>query len=194
MKDYTKRTIEFYDRNIETYARDGAVVLKNKIDLFIKSLFGKKILDVACGSGHDTDYFSKKEFDCLGIDLSKKRARFAENNSQGKFKVMDLFNMKFKNDYFDGIWCSSAIIHVEKKDIKRLLNNFSKILKKNGILGLINPAKQKRTKKKGDTRIFTMLTIGEFKKYLEEAGFKILFSETFACRNMKWIFIISKKR
>ena len=193
MKYYTKKTIEFYNKNVDAYTKSGAVVLKNKIDKFIKLLCGKKILDVACGPGHDTDYFAKKGFDCLGIDLSEKMIASAKKNFQGKFRIMDFFDMEFKENSFDGIWCSAAIVHTDKNDLDKLLEDFGKILGQNGVLGIIAHAKQKRTKKKGDSRIFTVFDKDELGKHLKNNGFEVVHSKSFSYKKKRWLFIISKK-
>lgn len=193
MKNYTKKTIDFYNKNTDVYIKSGAVVLKNKINKFTKLVPGNKILDVACGPGHDTDYLTKKGFNCLGIDLSKKMTSFAKKNYLGKFKVTDFLNLRFKRESFAGIWCSSALVHVDKKDINRVLKKFSKILKGGGILGIITPAYQKRIKRETDTRIFTMFNKAELKKHLLNNGFKIIKLELFSFSKMRWIFAISKK-
>jgi len=193
MKKYTKKTVKFYDLHSKEYIQHSAVVLEDKINKFIGFLGGKKILDVACGPGHDTDYLVRKGFDCLGIDLSEKMINFAKKNYKGKFQVMDFFDMKFRDSYFNGIWCSSALVHAEKRDVPQLLKNFNKILRKNGILGIITPSKQDRIKRKNDTRIFTMLNMKDLKKWLADNNFEIIFSKTFIYGNMKWIFIISRK-
>lgn len=193
MKKYTKKTIEFYDKYIAKYTRNSTVVLKRKINKFIKLLPGPKILDVACGPGHDTDYLTKKGFDCLGIDLSKKMIEYAKKNYQGKFKVMDFFNLKFKANTFDGIWCSSALTHVTKEDLNKLLKDFLKIIKKEGVLGIIIPKMKKRNRKKTNTRVFTMFYRYEISKYLIESGFRIISSDIFSLGNINWIFVIVKK-
>ena len=193
MKPYTKKTIDFYNKNIDTYIKEGAIVLNEKIDKFIKMLTGKKILDVACGPGHDTDYLTRKGFDCLGIDLSEKMIEYAKQKSMGKFEVMDFFKLDFEEKSFDGIWCSSALTHVHKEDINELLHVFLKILKKSGILGIIVPANQKRVKREKDTRIFTMFDISELNKFLTNNRFKVVNSELFTFNKIKWVFIIAKK-
>ena len=75
--------------------------LKNEIDEFIKLLSGKKVLDVACGPGHDVSYLNKKGLDCIGIDLSKEMIKLAKKNIIGKFKFMDIFNLEFNNKSFN---------------------------------------------------------------------------------------------
>jgi len=193
MKKYTKKTIEFYDKHVEKYFESGGVVLENKMNKFIELLQGNKILDVACGPGHDTDYLMKKGFNCLGIDLSKKMIEFAKKRHKGKFRVADFLNLKFKENSFDGIWCSSAFTHIDKSDLSKTLLDFKRISKSNGIFGIIVPENQERKQKKSDSRIFTMFEKEELENYLTESGFKILWSETFSFNKMKWLFVVSKK-
>jgi len=194
MKEYTKQTIEFYNEYFKKYIKKGgAIVLKNKINIFIKLLPGHKVLDVGCGPGHDTDYLTKKGSDCLGIDLSEKMINYAKENYKGKFKIMDFFDLKFKENTFDGIWCSSALTHVDKRDLAQLLKNLFVILKRGGVLGIIVPKAQKRSKNKKDTRIFSMFHKYEIEGYLIKNGFKIIKSEIFSSLKEKWIFLISKK-
>lgn len=194
MKKYTEKTIKYYDNITNAYIKGGAaVVLKDKIDRFIELLPGKKILDVACGPGHDTDYLNRMGFDCLGIDLSKKMIEFARQNFKGKFELMDFFDLKLGNNSFDGMWCSSIFVHIEKDDLPELLENSRKALKKNGILGIITAQKQKRIKNQNDTRTYTMFDKKELEDYLKMAGYKILLSEIFCYGGKNRIFVISKK-
>ena len=194
MKRYTQKTIKFYDDIAEKYIKsDATVVLKDKIDKFINLLPGNKVLDVACGPGHDTDYLTKKGFDCVGIDLSEKMIGLAQKNFKGKYKMMDFFDLKFKNNSFNGIWCSSIFVHIKKIDLPKLLKNSKKVLKNNGIIGIITAAKQKRVKDKNDTRTYIMYRKEELEDYLKKAGFKTLFSEIFFYGGRDRIFIISKK-
>lgn len=194
MKKYTKKTIKFYDDIAEKYIKsDATVVLKDKIDGFIKLLPGKKVLDVACGPGHDTNYLTRKGFDCLGIDLSKKMIDLALQNFKGKYGVMDFFNLKLAANLFDGMWCSSIFVHVKKDDLPKLLENSKKVLKNNGIIGIITAAKQKRIKDRKDTRTYTMYEKEELEDYLKKAGYETLLSEIFSYGGKNRIFMISKK-
>lgn len=57
MKNYTRKTIDFYNKHFQDYIKSGAIVLENKIDKFTKLITpGGKLLDAGCGPGHDTDY------------------------------------------------------------------------------------------------------------------------------------------
>lgn len=194
MKKYTRKTIKFYDGIAEGYIKsEAAVVLKDKIDRFIKLLSGKKVLDVACGPGHDTDYITKKGFDCLGIDLSKKMIDLAMKNFKGKYKIMDFFDLNLGDNLLDGMWCSSIFVHIKKNDLPKILKKSLKILKNIGIIGIITAEKQKRVKNKNDVREYIMYGKEELEGYLKKAGFKILFSETFSYGGRSRVFIISQK-
>jgi ubiquinone/menaquinone biosynthesis C-methylase UbiE len=193
MKKYTKKTIEYYNKIAENYFKsDAAIVIKDKIDKFISLLQGTKVLDVACGPGHDTDYLTRKGFNCIGIDLSRRMIEIAKKYYKGKFEIMDFFNLKFPQNSFDGLWCSSVFVHVDKKDLPQLLKNFAKILKDKGILGLITVKKQKIKKNKADKRKYVMYEKKEFENYLRQAGYKILISEIFLYGGKKRLFIIAQ--
>lgn len=193
MKRYTKKTINYYNNIANDYfGSSAAAVIKNKIDQFISSLSGKKVLDVGCGPGHDTNYLRKKSIDCIGIDLSERMIEIARQNFGKKFEIMDFFNLKFKNDYFDGLWCSSVFVHVVRKDLPKILENFRKVLKKNGSLGIITVQKQKVIRNKNDTRAYIMYGKKELEDCLRRDGYKILVSETFVYGDKKRLFIIAK--
>jgi len=195
MKRYTQKTIRFYDDIVDTYIKgDAAVVLKDKIDRFIELLPGRKVLDVACGPGHDTNYLVGRGLDCLGIDLAKRMIEIAKQNYQGKFKIMDFFSLDFKEDLFDGLWCSSVFVHVAKKDLFQLLGNFKRILKNEGILGLITVKKQKTKRDKSDIRKYVMYGKEEFENYLLRSDYKILLSEVFVYGGKERLFIIAQNK
>lgn len=194
MKKYTKKTIKYYDDIASDYIKSSAaIVLKDKIDKFINLLPGKKILDVGCGPGHDTNYLTRMGFDCLGIDLSEKMIELARQNFKGKFELMDFFDLKFEDDSFDGMWCSSIFVHIKKDDLPKVLESFRKVLKNNGILGIITVQKQKRIKNRDDTRTYIMYDKKELENYLKEAGYGVLLSEIFFYGGKTRIFMICKK-
>jgi len=195
MKKYTKRTVNYYNSIANDYFKSNAAkVVKDKIDCFINLLPGKKVLDVACGTGHDTDYLTKKGFDCLGIDLSRKMIEIAKKNFEGKFEIMDFFNLRFRDNSFDKLWCSSVFVHVAKNDLPKLLMNLKKILKNNGLLGIITVKKQKIIRNKGDSRIYVMYGKRDLEGYLKKSGYQILVSTAFIHGGKKRLFIICKNK
>jgi ubiquinone/menaquinone biosynthesis C-methylase UbiE len=138
-KDLTAKTIEAYEKSAREYdqAHNDIKEVKRTIDFFIKNLKGKKILDVGCGPGRDSKYFTEKKLTVTGIDLTNKFLKIAANKSRmAQFIKMDMRKLTFKRASFDGIWASASFLHLPKKDAKKTIVGFKKVLKPNGIIYL----------------------------------------------------------
>lgn len=137
MKKYKKETIASYDKNAEILSRR----FKRLMDLnkrrefkdFIKLLNGKDILDLGCGSGDHALYFSKKGLNVIGIDLSKKMIDLCEQKGLNA-RVMDIEDLKFEDNSFDGIWATTSLLHIPKFKIKKVVDKLCHILRERGVL------------------------------------------------------------
>lgn len=98
-----------------------------------------KILDVGCGCAKNCAYINKfKGFYCIGIDLSDNMLKEAKKrNPSCEVMKMDMTELKFRNESFDGIVSNCSMIHIPKELVDKTLNGFKRILKKNGRLLLI---------------------------------------------------------
>jgi len=78
--DPVKETIEGYEAGAEDYAQRhlDPEVMRKQLELFIKNLRGKRILDVGCGPGRDAKFFADRGLKTVGIDLSEKLLRIAQ--------------------------------------------------------------------------------------------------------------------
>lgn len=135
--DLKKTTIISYDRTAEDYDKIvNSFEILPQLELFSKMFSkGDRILDLGCGPGQHSKYFSDCGFDVSGIDLSEKMISIAKRKySDIDFQVMDIENLDFKNNTFDGIWASASILHIEKEKIPHTLLRLSNILKDNGII------------------------------------------------------------
>lgn len=194
MKEYSKNTINYYNSIAEKYIKsDAAIVVEDRINQFIGFLGeSSSIIDIGCGPGHDTNYLSEKGFSALGIDLSDNMIDLARQNNKGQFQTMDFLNMDLQNNLFDGAWCSSVLVHIRKTDVPNFFDKVSKILKPNGILGIITAQKQRRVIDPSDTRTYVMYERNELESYLKQSGFEILVSDSFPYGGKNRLFIISK--
>jgi len=98
---------------------------------------GELILDVGCGPAVETKYFTSKGYDVFGIDLSAGMLKEARTTApKAKFMEMDMTNLDFESNQFDGIWCCASLLHVKRDKLKDTIKGFRRVLKDDGILFL----------------------------------------------------------
>ncbi len=132
--------------------------LKNEAPFFQK-LFEenkvKKILDLACGTGHHSIFFAKSGYKVTGVDLSEKMLQIARKNAKSvsgvkfiKAGFLDVYP-KLK-DRFDAVIClGNSLPHLlSRRDLKKTLRNICYLLNPGGILILQNRNYDKIQRKK----------------------------------------------
>ena len=109
--------------------------------LFIDNILKKiniepnsKILDLACGTGRHSIYLSKKGFDVVGIDKSKKNILTAKKNENEKLIFFQQEMTKDINIQFNAIFnFFTSFGYVDHKYNYNTIENISKNLKKGGL-------------------------------------------------------------
>ena len=130
--------------NFNDIAKDYVVNFYNDtcdnkyIDTFLKDLNGKKILDLGCGIGKEENYISEKGFDIIGIDFAENIIKEAETKYPNcKFEVMDLTNLNFPSNYFDGLLFINTLFHIPKGKLDQTFKGLSNVLKTTGKMLMI---------------------------------------------------------
>jgi ubiquinone/menaquinone biosynthesis C-methylase UbiE len=136
MEDKLKEAVRVYDKIARIYSNyTYQKIVQYQLTKFISFLKGKKILDAGCGPGRDTESFLEDGFDVVGVDISKKMIEEAKKNvPKGKFKVMDFREMKFKDKEFDGVWAMASLVHIDKRNMPKVLKEFNRVLNEKGAL------------------------------------------------------------
>lgn len=174
---------KWYDSVGEKCLRYYKLSHKNEI-IILKQLLKylpKKsaILDVGCGTGLPASRFLiKKGHNVIGIDISKKMIDLAKINvPKAKFRIMSLYNLKFKPKQFDAIMFLFSLIHIEKDKILDIFKKLRDILKDNGlVLFSVNIGqKEGYIEAFGKKVYFSSYTKKEIKDILEKSGFDIIF-------------------
>jgi ubiquinone/menaquinone biosynthesis C-methylase UbiE len=64
---------------------------------------GRRLLDVGCGTGHWSKFFSTRGYDVVGIDPSERMIKIAKSKdiARSSFHVMDGHSMSFADNSFD---------------------------------------------------------------------------------------------
>lgn len=137
MEDYKKITINSYSKNAKDFSEKFKSLLDTKerkeFKKFISLLKGKEILDLGCGSGDHSKYFSDNGLNVTPIDLSEEMVRICKEKGVDA-QIMDIEDLKFKENSFDGIWAVTSLLHVPKSKIEAVIKKLHSILKKDGIL------------------------------------------------------------
>ncbi|MFX0075100.1 MAG: class I SAM-dependent methyltransferase [Candidatus Hermodarchaeota archaeon] len=127
---YNRIAEEYYNhRNLSKF--------NNELEQFA-SLLPKNahVLDVGCGAGIPTSKFlTERGIKVTGIDLSDKMLSLARNNvPSAEFVKMDMNELEFNENVFDGIISVYALFHVPKENHLEIFKHFFRILKPGGIL------------------------------------------------------------
>lgn len=116
----------------------------------IGSRVGNKLLDAGCGDGRLLFELKDKNLDLYGIDYSEKAISFAKVFvPNANLSVQDLTaKLTFKDELFDYVVLMDVLEHIEPSKIPKLLGEVSRVLKKNGVLVINVPSKNRKVSKK----------------------------------------------
>ncbi|MBI4158597.1 MAG: class I SAM-dependent methyltransferase [Candidatus Yanofskybacteria bacterium] len=188
----------FKDHKDDTWWVNGT----NKFVSFLKP--GNLVLDVGCGAGIKSKYLITKGLKVVGIDLSEEMIEIAKTEvPDGKFLIADInLSLEFK-EKFDGIFAQAVLLHIPKKDIKKVIGNLISLLKPRGYLyiavkGLKEGQPEEQVIKESDygyeyERFFSFYTPEELKNFMEESKVSIVYNEIISVGNTDWIQIIAQK-
>lgn len=167
--DYSKYYFDYYKENLK------------HINTFLNYLPKKsKILDAGCASGGISFYLNDKGFEVVGIDLSVNMIKIAKQKVPTvTFQIMDIRDLHFHKNYFQGIVSDYSLIHIPKKDIVKTLKGFYEVLKPNGYIFISvfkgNEEKFIPEPFKPDEKVFwSFFSDKEFRSYLNKSGFHVV--------------------
>jgi len=104
---------------------------------FVKN--NAKILDLGCGNGRLYDVLKEKKVDYTGIDTSSSLIDKASlNYPDVKFKLGDMANLDFPDNYFDAVLSIASFHHIPDKKLRNhAVNEMNRVLKPQGIFILM---------------------------------------------------------
>jgi len=191
--DVVRQTIQTYDRIAPDYCKktrqskflEWEESYIKKLLLFI-SKSDPLILDVGCGDGRHTILIERNGGRAIGIDLSKNMIEEARSlYPDGDFRKMDMRRLLFGNNSFEGIWASGSIYHVTKSEARKVIREFRRVLKVDGVVavnfklgsGEVMEANPKSYS--GSPRYFAYYTRNEMRNMFSNFGFEELESCTY---------------
>lgn len=129
-----KETMKAYEEPGETWSIDELEMMP----LFLRLLRRDGIvLDLAGGYGRCTPHLLEKaKFAVIG-DLSIDELRLAKENLEElaiDFVQLDMFNLPFRDEVFDGIWITQAFEYVPPDKLKGFIESLASALKPHGVI------------------------------------------------------------
>ncbi len=170
--------------------------------LSFKSLLhpAKKIIDIGSGGGRDSLELSSI-YDYVGIDISRGLIKEAKKtNPSAIFLNQSMYDIKFKDNNFDGFLASASLLHIPKEKIGIVLKSIHRVVKTEGI-GLISIKQgtgEKMIEEKMESgyisqRFFTFYEKSEFTDLLKQNGFEVIhISRKKASTKTTWLIFLIK--
>jgi SAM-dependent methyltransferase len=98
-----------------------------------------RLLDAGCGSGKYSLPLRMRGFDVVGMDVSFKALQMLRESSKARELNIDIlagnvFQLPFKEDSFDLIWCYGVLQHFLLKERDCAIREFARILRTEGVL------------------------------------------------------------
>ncbi len=138
-----QKTKRDYDEIAEEFSATRKTMWPELADLdkYVKA--GDKVLDIGCGNGRLFGHLAKriKNFSYIGLDVSEKLIKIAENTwklsfqASVEFKVFDGINIPYPDSSFDIIYCLATLPHLPSEELRiKFLENIGKTTKPGGLL------------------------------------------------------------
>lgn len=140
-------------------------------------------LDIGCGNGKYSFYFSKKFKDIVGVDFSKRSINIAKTEVKRrrinniKFYCLNINKLKL-NRKFDVIFVGGVLMYINDKDLLLTLKNLKDHLNEKGIIILREPFfPNKRSLTKSEDYQVIYRSLVEMKRRIKQANLKLLSEE-----------------
>ncbi len=132
-KDFFNSIAKFYDiimRDMDY--KEWAFYIDEIIKKFSS---GKRVLDLACGTGNISIKLSKKDYEVFGLDLSIEMLKVAKGKKLTNLVNASFDKLPFKNESFDVIFCAfDSLNNVESlEDLEQIFREAYRVLKKGGL-------------------------------------------------------------
>ena len=172
-------TTKYYDKNAERWAavKANSFYQEKPFRVFEKML--KKndlVIDIGCAYGIHVPLFLGigRKLKYEGIDISKSMIKLARSRySQIEFRIADAVTFKTREKY-DAFWSAATLMHVPRKNWPALLSNIERRVKRGGVGYITLPSIRPNPASKEDRRYFELFNKKEFRKIIENRGWKVL--------------------
>ena len=172
--DRQNSTLDWYRENTEAFiARTADVDMTAHYRAFLdKVVPGGQILDLGCGAGKASLYFTQQGYRVLAVDGCRELCDYTRGRVGCPVRCMRFEELDYE-DAFDGIWACASLLHVRMAELPGVLRLVRRALKKDGVF--YASFKYGETEREHNGRFFSDFTEDSLRALLDEAGgFRVL--------------------
>ncbi|KKP48329.1 MAG: Methylase involved in ubiquinone/menaquinone biosynthesis [Candidatus Woesebacteria bacterium GW2011_GWA1_33_30] len=157
MNTFSEKQRQFYNSSAKKYDNRSFGVYQRanrnhykkieKILSIVKKYIPKKILEVGTGTGIHAQWLLKKtkgKISYWGIDISEEMLKASKERiknipilTKPVFKCVDANKLPFKNNFFDMVFCSGTLHHMDQP--RQVVKEMARVLKTGGKMVIIEP-------------------------------------------------------
>lgn len=93
------------------------------------------LIDLGAGPGRDSKFFSDNGLKTMAADFSREMVRLCKEKGL-EARELDFLNLHLLNRKFDAVWALNSLLHIDKKDFSRVLEEIKGVLNPDGIFFL----------------------------------------------------------
>jgi SAM-dependent methyltransferase len=94
-----------------------------------------RILDLGCGTGHESMRMASEGATVLGLDYSPESIQIARQRCpQCTFELADFRGLDGRFGTFHGVWAAGSLIHIRPDELSPLLGRIADVLEAGGIM------------------------------------------------------------
>lgn len=170
---YDKDTVRFYDLNVSDYVSWSKINCSFKLEKKFRRLVNEphSIIDIGCGAGHSSIWFSQNGCSVTALDPSSKMIERLRSFSHLRLLTGSILAFEV-SDIFDGAWASFSLQHLKAQDQKKACKIIYESLKPKGIFYL-GIHKGKNSYRDNLGRLYVPRDENQLTAELEKIGFEI---------------------
>lgn len=128
-------TLNYYNQNADVFIEGTQNAdMSQQYRFFLKHLpTGSQLLDLGCGGGRDSAYFSSLGFDVTAVDGSEELCKRVRESYGIHALCIRFEELSFVAE-FDAVWACASLLHVKKADMPKVMGKVSAALKPGGVL------------------------------------------------------------
>ena len=134
--DTLVKTYEKYAHERASHSPDEFKVQERSEFLkFLKNEGRETLLEIGCGHGRDAQFFQAQGLRVLAVDNTPAMVRLTAEKGVPA-QVVDCYDLGEINERFDAIYTMNCLLHIPKRDFKRVLRLISERLNESGLMYL----------------------------------------------------------